>query len=244
MEFALVPVLSQMEALYQLPRNRRRFDTYLSMLQGEDGSDMVLPIAAYNPMAKEAALAKLRELMELDAEGIAEEVIAAVNQDLPKTPARKLSVVLNMADDVGGSWSSRYTTDYTSRFDFESLLKRDFCTPYFWTSEAYTAEIVRQRIFASLHRTHYWLMHGKPITLEDHVRQETFVYGKVHGEVADPVEDSALRTFYERHRESEDYGLIFNFFYGDRASGELSYVTYGMPEMGGFRFAASHEPES
>ena len=52
MKFELIPILSKIEALYQMPPTRDRFDAYLLMLQGSDKEDMILPIASYNPMAK------------------------------------------------------------------------------------------------------------------------------------------------------------------------------------------------
>ena len=53
MEFQLKPILSEMKEFYQKPLSNKRFEEYLSMLQGETKGDLVLPIAGFNPMAKE-----------------------------------------------------------------------------------------------------------------------------------------------------------------------------------------------
>ncbi len=235
MQFQLTPILDQMEALYKLPRDRNRFDRYLAMLQGPDKEDMVLPIAAYNPMAKEDALKKLQALQQLDAESIAREVITDFNKELESRPPRTISVVLNLADDIGGSWSSRYTTDYTSKFDFGPILKRNFCTPYFWTREDYSAESIRQRITEQLHRTIYFADHGKPATLAEHIAQEVYVIAN-NGASMSEKPNPDVHHFYQQHCDSEDYALIFNFFYGDRASEHLNFKSFGMPAMGGFHY--------
>lgn len=235
--FKLLPILDKMEVLYRLPRNRSRFDTYLSMLQGEDGAGMVLPIAAYNPMAKEGALEKLCHLKNCGAEEIAAEVISKINDTLDTNYDRELSVVINLADDIGGSWSSRYTTDYTSKFSFGSILKRDFCTPYFWTSEDFSTEMIRLRVAEYLHRSMYWITHNRPITLTEHIDQEAYVSEQSGGASNIMKQDVSAHEFFLEHGESKDYGLIFNFLYGDKASQELNYKTYGMRELAGFKYA-------
>ncbi|MEM6522843.1 MAG: hypothetical protein AAF693_03580 [Bacteroidota bacterium] len=237
MAFRLVPILEKIEALYQLPRNRERFSIYLSLLQGKEGKDMVLPISAYNPMAKEDALLKLQKLKNLEAEAIASNVISEINQKLSQKSEHRISVVINLADDMGGSWSSRYTTDYTSKFDFGPILKRGFCTPYFWTSEDYTHNTIRERVTKSILRTLYWLEHGKPKTLEDHIHQESSISLKRKSQMEFSLKNTSIDQFFDEHKHSEDYGLIFNFLYGDEASEELNYTAHGIPFLGGFNYA-------
>ena len=80
MIFKLRPILDEMEKIYLMPRNRKRFEAYLLLLQGESKDDMLLPIAGYNPMGKELALNKLRALKALKAEGIIAEKLQAINK--------------------------------------------------------------------------------------------------------------------------------------------------------------------
>ena len=246
MNFHLTPILKQMEQLYHLPRNRKRFETYLLMLQGETKDEMVLPIAGYNPMGKELALEKVQALITLGAEDIAQQEINRINNARLTKEERIIQVVINLTDDVEGSWSSRYTTDYTSKFDLNALVKRDFCTPYFWTSETYTEKKIAQRIRAYLYRTLYAIDNGKPKTLKQHLDQESFVYRKLEKERNEQLdrekvqidqEFEVIDSFFQEHADSEDYSLIFNFFYGDKASQSLGYASYGRKEFDGFTYA-------
>ncbi|MEM9548561.1 MAG: hypothetical protein AAGA77_21425 [Bacteroidota bacterium] len=241
MKFILTPILEKMEQLYLMPRNRSRFDAYLFMLQGNKKSrdasvsieaaqkDMVLPIAGYNPMGNDFTLQQLRKLIRLEAENIATEEITKINSQLGKTKEPKFDVVINMADDIGGSWSNRTTTDFTSKFDIAPLIKRNFCTPYFWTGETFNPDMIRQKIREYLWRTVHWTQKGKPITLKDHVHQEIFVRRKSESYSTDQTnyDFTHIKKIYSEYRLSENYNVIFNFFYGDESSKQLNYPTYG-----------------
>ncbi len=236
MKFKLVPVLNQMRSLYQLPRNKQRFDAYLHMLQGEDKEDLILPIAGYNPMGKEDVLLKVETLLGLGAEKIIEECTAFINANL-KDDGEIIDVVLNLADDVGGSWSNFCTTDFTSKFQIDALVKRRFCTPFLWTSEEHSPKLIEQRVLEYMYRTAYWLNNKKVITLEDHIKQEIYVRQNVDiPDVRYDIDQKAVEKFYLVHKSSEDYNLIFNFFYGDEASEALSYATYGLAKQSGFEY--------
>lgn len=241
MEFKLIQILETMEAFYRLPRNKARFDKYLSILQDGETQDMKLPIAGYNPMGKETVvLEQLLKLKELNAEQITEEVIGEVNSALINKSDHVISVVINLADDIGGAWTNRYTTDYTSKFDLGATLKRNFCTPYFWTSEVYTAESIRQCITEGLYRSWYCAKEGRPITLKDHVYQERDVLSMAgYNNISSVETDPFLKKFYLEHCGSEDYSLIFNFLYGDEASSALNYKTNGIPKLAGYKYIKS-----
>ncbi len=239
MPFHLTPVLAKMERLYQLPRNRKRFETYLEMLQGKEKQDMILPIAGYNPMGKEFVLEQLRTLISLGAEEIAQEELDRINQEVELAKKQDFQVVINLSDDIGGSWSSRHTTDYSSKFDLSALTKRHFCTPYFWTSEEYTLEMIAERIRAYVLRTGYVSDKGSPKTLKEHLDQEVFVQShRLAKEAPSAKKDfESIDAFFQKHQASEDYSLIFNFFYGDKASEGMAYASYGRLEWEGFEYA-------
>ncbi len=241
MKFTLVPILDRMEALYQMPRTRKRFEAYLQMLQGENEGELLLPIGGYNPMATEQVLAKLSELQALDAEALITTELSRINPTLLKTEGPEIAVVLNLADDRGGAWSHFSTTDFANKFAIGALVKRNFCTPYFWTGESYTEGLIRQRTRESVFRTVHWLKYGKPQNLAEHVAQETFVWrmaGIAPIEKA-PKSDPEVEKFFGDHADSTAYHLIFNFFYGDKAALELGYPTYGCRKQQGFVFAQS-----
>ena len=232
MKFELIPILDKMEALYQLPRTKERFDTYLHMLQGPAKEDMILPIAGYNPMGKENVLLKIRELKALGAEKIMKEVLDQINEKIAAEEERYIQVVPNLIDDIGGSWSNRHTTDYSSKFEIGALLKRDFCAPYFWTSESFNPETIAQRTGEYVYRALFWIEKGFPKTLKDLFHQEVYVLQNTDFTYSKGLMSrlSHIEEFYQRHQDATDYGLLFNFFYGDKASEFMGYPTYGIKE--------------
>jgi hypothetical protein len=51
------------------------------------------------------------------------------------------------------------------------------------------------------------------------------------------VDLAAITLFYNNHQESDNYHIIFNFFFGDVASKSLEFATYGIKEeMAGFGY--------
>jgi hypothetical protein len=241
MSFELLPMLHTMLDLYRKPRSIERFREYLATLQGDTKGDMALPISGFNPMAKEHVLHKLEELMALDAERLMQIALADVNAKtkdlLPVAPVR---VVLNLADDLHGGWTNRYTTDYDSKFKISALVSRSFCAPYFWTSESFTPDLIQLRTKAYAFRTIYWLTHSRPKTLKEHVAQEAFVAKNAGATHLYQISAEHLREFYEIHQQEDNYNVIFNFLYGDDACISLGFPIFGNPEnTSGFDFAAS-----
>ena len=46
-----------------------------------------------------------------------------------------------------------------------------------------------------------------------------------------------LKNYLEKNKNSRDYSINLNFFYGDEGSKELNYNTFGMMKNGGFEYA-------
>jgi hypothetical protein len=226
MTFHPLPTIQIMLNLYEKPRTVERFQEYLKLLQGDSKGDLVLPIGGFNPMAKETLILKLKELQTLKAEQILAEVLSEINLQVsdnnnPKT----FKVALNLSDDLQGGWTNRFTSDYDSKFKINGLVNRQFCTPIFWSSEEFTEEIIKQRVAEYVFRTVYWLEHSKPKTLKDHVAQEQFVAQKT-GLTKQKWHFKPLEDFYQKYQNSDNYHLIFNFFYGDDASKSLEFPCF------------------
>lgn len=240
MKFKLLKILPKIRKLYNLPRTKKRFDAYLQLLQGTSKKEMIVPIAGYNPMGKDLAVEKLEQLIALQAEELLEKELQKFNKTLESKNHRIIQVAINLADDVEGAWSNQYTTDYKSKFEIAALLKRNFCTPYFWTSENLTEAIITKRVRAYLYRTLFWIEKGAPETLAQAVEQETYVQKHVNDADSSITENdfSAIEQFYRQYMKSTDYAIKFNFFYGDKASKQLEYPSYGIKEMEGFKYAA------
>lgn len=229
MTFELLPTLSAMYALYQKPRSVRRFQhDYLQLLQGNTKGDLVMPIGNWNPMAKEHLLEKISAMQALDAEGYLAHILQGLNSTLAREYGhRVIRVSICIADDLLGGWTNRYTTDYDNRFKINALLQRNFCTPIFWSSEDYDLEKIRLRTLAACYRSVYWLNKPKPQTLHEHLQQEMFVAQKT-GLLLNKNQSPELQKLYTSFRDSDNYTLIFNYLYGDKASNSLSMPIWGV----------------
>ena len=233
MTFELLPIIDKMLEIYQKPRNFDRFQDYLSLLQGETKGDLAVPISGFNPMAKEHVVEKLLELKDLKAEHIIEETIFELNKSDILREAKNdiFKVSLTLSDDLKGGWTNRFTTDYDSKFKLNALINRHFCTPVFWTSENFDSILIRERTLEYAFRTIHWLSKPKPKTLKEHVEQEVFVAKQIkYQSKKEPCDVSFLNDFYEKYKETDGCSIIFNFFYGDEASEQLGFKTYGIGE--------------
>ena len=220
-----------MTELYQKPRNLDRFDDYLNKLHGNGKKDLLIPLGGFNPMAKEHVYKKLEELKSIGAEEIMQQTLIGINEAVAGySNPTVFKVSLTLSDDVGGAWTNRYTADYDGKFSINALVKRNFCTPVFWSGEDYDARLVEERTQEYVFRTIYNLDHPeKPVSLKDHVDQELFVAKRVNY-TRPPVgiDYIALDSFNRQHADSDDYHVIFNFLYGDAASEDLGFTPYGI----------------
>jgi hypothetical protein len=241
MEFRVLPVIDLMLALYEKPLAPERFHAYLKLLQGNSKGDILLPVYAFNPMAKEDAIEKLKALKALDAEEIIKELLPELNAAVAGYKDQStIGIALNLSDDLKGGWTNRYTSDYDSKFRINALVTRNFCTPILWAGEDHTLEIIKQRIKEYAWRSVYRKMNPAPLILKDHVTQESFV--ALHAGTVLPIEIETAQNdtagLYETHRDSEDYHVIFNFLYGSKAAASLEFpVAFEMADRGGFHYA-------
>jgi hypothetical protein len=239
MEFVLLPVVDEMLKIYSLPQDFARFQAYLKLLQGNTKDDVALPIGGFNPMAKEQAISRLKELKDLDAEEIIRQTLGELNRANTAIFSDVIiHVALNLSDDVAGGWTNRYSSDYDCKFKISGLLSRHFCTAIFWTSEDYSPELIRNRTLAYCYRTVYWLNHPKPLTLAQHVEQEAFVCEKVTGKRFKMPEES--QVYFKKFQHSDAYLTVFNFLYGDAGMEALGNTGAGL-QKGLFDFIGALE---
>lgn len=230
MTFELLPIIDLMIDFYEQPKTFERFKEYLKTLQGDTEGDLAIPISGFNPMAKEHLLDKLQELKYLGTEQIIQKILDDLNdKSFSKISNRNFKVAINLSDDLKGGWTNRFTSDYDSKFKINGLLSRNFCTPIFWSSETFTKDIIRERTLEYIFRTIYRLTNPKPNTLKEHLEQEIFVasHTKHKGDGLE-TDFAALDKFYNDNKHTENYHIIFNFFYGDKASESLGFPTYGI----------------
>jgi len=72
------------------------------------------------------------------------------------------------------------------------------------------------------------------LTLEDHLNQEIFVAVKSMNKIEEEGNNDRLQSFYIENKTSEEYSLIFNFFYGNKGSESLGYKTFGNSTLNGY----------
>ncbi len=219
--FKLLPILDTMLALYEMPAGSARFEKYLSLLQGGKKGDLALPIGNYNPMAKPFILNYIKQLQALNIENEIEFFIQSKQVNTPQ----EVAVVLNIADDLKGGWTNRFTTDYSSRFGTSALLKRNFCTPIVWTSEEPELASILKVTERAIRRFLFQWERGIPKTLQEQVDQELFAYGKSPSELSLPTE---IQVFLDQEAKTESYHIIFPFFYGEEATAPLEMTTLGI----------------
>ncbi|EQA44631.1 hypothetical protein LEP1GSC050_1983 [Leptospira broomii serovar Hurstbridge str. 5399] len=205
MQFEILPILDQMIELYQKPINMDRFRRYLNLALNEDKSDIELPILNFNPMAKEHILNKCIELRNLHAEKILQEEIRNCNSKQSKIPtSRTIKVSIAVADDIAGSWTNRYSTDYSSKFETSPLLNRNFCTPLFFASESLQPKLFRLRCKEYILRTIFQIEHGDPKTLGQHIEQEGKI--KIQTNQEDEIElEQYFADFYFENRKRRSF---------------------------------------
>lgn len=240
MTFNFLPTIDIMIDLYEKPRSFERFQAYLKTLEGGKKGNFSIPISGFNPMAKEHLLDRLTELKSLGAEQIVKEMLNDLNRDSSlKNLNREFQVAINISDDLKGGWTNRYTSDYDSKFKMSGLFNKNFCIPVFWSSEVFTKNMIKERASEYVFRTIYWMSSPKPRILKEHFDQEIFVARHTKG-IHDPekINFDSLEKFYRENQNTDNYHVIFNFFYGDKASASLEFPTYGIAgNFTGFEYA-------
>lgn len=242
MPFALLPVLAAMHAVYQEPPPTARFQAYLRLLQGGTPADLAVPVQHFNPMAKAALITRLEELLTTGAEQVVATTLPLLNA-FATIDEPLLHVALNLADDVHGGWTSRYTTDFANKFQLGATLKRGFCTPIVWSSELVTPDLLVRRTQAQAWRSRYHLLHPAPSTLAEHVAQETYV-ARQSGTPRIVSPPDALAA-YQQYHSATDTATLLAFFYGDEAAQQLGHQPLGSLAYGaGFKLARAlaHSP--
>jgi hypothetical protein len=233
-----LPVLGTLRELYQMPRTMERFRSYIARLTGGT-DDVVLPIGVANPMAKEPALQKLEALLDQGAEDIGAATTAEAQQRLAAIPCPvDITATLVLADDVGGGWTNRYTTEAMVRFPGRGALKRPFANGLVWTSESPTADDLHQEVLAAIYRVAYQQRRGLPATLAVMLDQEGLagVFAGARPSLGDAALQHA-REIIQAHVANATYPTAFACLYGDEAATQLGYQPLGLPPRAGFAVA-------
>jgi hypothetical protein len=239
MNVSYLPVLQVLRDLYAQPRDMRRFREYIAQLTG-GGEDVVLPIGVANPMAREQALARVEELLAMGAEEIGAAAADEAAQRLTDVQTVQIKASIVVADDVGGGWTNRYTTEAMVRFPGRGALKRPFATALVWTSERFSAELLRQEVLAAIYRVAFQQRCGLPGSLGERMQQEGLA-ARFAGTAATlpSSELERARAIIAALGEDPPYPAVFAALYGDAAAEELGYRPLGLPPRAGFEVAVA-----
>jgi len=239
----LLPLLKVQRDLLDQPRGFARFQSYLQTMVGGDG-DLVLPLAAFNPMSKGHVAAVLDKLMAINAEALATEAMreSAAKlcgvEALRAMPAYRFGLVI--ADDAQGGWTNRYLFEAKDRFENKYGLRKGFITALLWSSDEPDGERVRQATAGAVFRTAWLWTHGLPKRLGEMMRQEGMA-ARFAGAAREQSVEPSVAALAREHLESSHYPALMACLYGDDAAESLGYPRVGMAERGGLRYAASDE---
>ncbi len=234
---ALVPMLDVQRRIYDLPPGRGRFERYLAVMTDPVG-ELALPLPAFNPMGKAHVAATLDALLALGAEDVAAKALAGASPRLVRAGGN-FRVGLVVADDLGGGWTNRFTTEVDQRFRSGPMLKRGWAVALFWTSEPPTAESVAREALAAAFRAAYAHRHGPATTLRRMMAQEgpAAAFAGASKPPLDAEELAYTAEVLRPHLDSDDFPALFACLHGDAAARALGYDPLGLVPRAGYALA-------
>jgi hypothetical protein len=238
-----VPVLPTLRELYAQPRSMDRFRAYIAQLTGGT-DDVVLPIGQANPMARDQALDAVNRLIALGADGAGAEAADEAARRLARIPlTSEIKATIVVADDAGGGWTNRHTTEAMVRFPGRGALKRPFATALAWTSESPGVDELRAEVLAAIYRVAFQQQLRLPTTLGGMLQQEGLAarFANQLPTLTPEALDQARRLLAGLDRERAPYPTIFAALYGDAAATALGYPALGLPPRAGFEVAIADE---
>lgn len=245
MKLEFVPLLRVQRELYDIPRGLTRFESYIeTMTEGTD--DMVLPLAAMNPMGKPHVAAKLDELIALGAEEVAAEAVRDAQKRLSQGKGEAFKVALVVADDLRGQWTNRYLTETAHRFDNRGEINRNWVVALCWTSEEPSRQKVRQQVLASIYRICYLQQYKTPKTLRQMMTQEGLAafFAGAQEPSLDAEDLAYTREVIKPYLDATLFSSIFACLYGDEAAQSVGYEPIGLSARAGYAMALDEARQS
>jgi hypothetical protein len=247
MNLTYVPLLQLQRDLYEMPRDRARFDAYIKLIGNDEGDDIALvPLVIANPMAKEHVNAALDVLLAMDADGIGVRTADEISTDLfPDTPGA-FSAALVMADDLGG-WTNRFTWEHDLRFGPDRLrnrtgdpiAKRPWVAGVLWAGVTYTPASLREALLAAAYRVDHVHRHGHAVTLRDKLAQEGRVLAMAG--CTEPVLDADdleyTREVIEPFGDATEMRTAVECLFGDDAARGMGFTPRGLSPWAGIALA-------
>jgi hypothetical protein len=242
------PLLQIQRELCQIPRGPERFSAYVELMHDRN-QQLLRPLHAFNPMCREHVNSRLDELLDCDAEGIADEALLEAEDRLGDLGNYRMGMVL--ADDIAGSWTNRDLVEVNDlRADLSYLLDRGWFVLTLWVSDEPSEESIRQQTLACVYRTFWIQRYGPAKTLGEALRiagQSLLFAGinlpKLSDEHYDTIAEYA--NLYAAAELFAEFPTAFTILRGDLAAVRVGYPPLGIPDKGGLAFAleqAQHAP--
>jgi hypothetical protein len=240
MKLDYVPLLRVQRDLHGIPRGPERFRQYLRTLLNADGTDVALPpLVLMNPMGKDHVADRLDALLALDADAVAACAAADASAALADVPG-DYPAALVVADDLMGGWTNRYAYEFDLRFGYGPQGRRFWgVIGVLWSSEAPSAQAVREAILTAAYRAAYVRQHGPSRTLRDMLAQEGQVMAMAGctGPVLDAEDLAYTREVLAPHLDAGDMRTAIECLFGDAAGRTLGFTPRGLSPWAGLALA-------
>lgn len=235
-----VPVLRRLRDLWSMPRDMARFHAYVEQVKSGADGELLAPLVAANPMAREHMLVYVDALLALDAEGLVAAACAEAEERLARSDL-DTRVSLVPADNVGGAWSEMSMVDHAARFPDPRPNagpdKYRFVTAIVFATETPNAVLVRERVLAAIYRAAYIRHHGIAATIREMMRQEGNALRFAGVRVRMRHDLDGMRATLAPHLDATLHATRFAAMYGDAAARRLGHQALGLPDNAGFMVA-------
>ena len=234
-EVLVSPTLERMASVYSLSRaggvNSPRFLAYRSQVERHWG------LAAFNPMAGDAAAAAVRALIALCAEDVAaaaaKGVLARCDWRAPLT----LAVVLA----TPGMWTDRLATEVRHRTNAE---RRDAHGEILlWADDPPSVATIERESIAEAVRTMWTSLHGSASSLHAVLAREGLAYALAGAAPRHQPDGILVPEAIEVLGDTAALGDVVAVLYGDAAAITLGYTPLGLAERAGYGFAIAQAAE-
>jgi len=239
MQVAWLDLLQIQRDLYRLPRNYDRFQEYLKTMIKPDGTGLVLPLVAMNPMAHDHVPALLDQYLALDADRYGRTVVEELVPELADIDLG-IEVGLVLSDDLRGGWTNRYSTELQVRAGGEARPSVSrWAIGLLWSSEPAELETVRETLRSLLWRLAWQRTHGVARNLSELLVQEGWVQHRAgcRRPIVDPEELAYTREVLAPHLQARDQATWIAALFGDPGARSLGHQPLGLSDRAGLALA-------
>ena len=225
----VVPTLWRMRKIYSLGRKggrgSPRFSAYLAEVEQH------WELAAYNPMAGDAATAAVDALLGLDAESLAHSAAQAIMERCGWKEPITLAVVVA----TPGMWTDRLATEVRNRTVADRRPAHGEIV--LWATDVQDAGTIATESVAETVRTMWTSVHGPALSLHAVIAREGLAYAFGHATTAQAPADAHVSEAIEVLGDTTAVGDIAAVLFGDETAVALGYTPLGVTERAGYRFA-------